>query len=155
MLRLREATSSLADFTQGRFEPVLDDARTVEGGGIDAARIERVILHSGKIHYDLTDELSKHPDKRIALVRLEQYFPAPVDAIKRVLARYPNAEPVWVQEEPENQGAWPYVVMEFARNFGAHPIRVVSRPAAASPAAGSAKRHAHQQAELIQRALTF
>ncbi len=154
MLRLREATSSLAELTRGRFETVMDDARIVKDPG-EAAKIERVILHSGKIHYDLADECRKHPNERVALVRLEQYYPAPIDAIRRIIERYPKAEFVWVQEEPENQGAWPFILVEFNKHFASHAIRAVSRPAAASPAAGSAKRHAHEQTKLIQRALAF
>jgi 2-oxoglutarate dehydrogenase E1 component len=147
MLRLRGATSDVPDLTGGTFEPVIDDTRIT-----DNAAVGRVLLHSGKIYYDLLNELQKNPDDSIALIRLEQYYPAPVGELKSVLGRYPNAEVVWVQDEPENQGAWPFVAVEVAPHLG-RGVRVVSRPAAASPAAGSAKRHASEQADLIERAL--
>ncbi len=147
MLRLRGATSDVPDLTTGTFEPVVDDVRIT-----DKASVTRVLLHSGKIHYDLLNELQKKPDDTIALVRLEQYYPAPLDELKSVLGQYPNAEVVWVQDEPENQGAWPFVAVEVAPHLKRF-VRVISRPAAASPAAGSAKRHAVEQAELIERAI--
>ncbi|MES1170503.1 MAG: hypothetical protein ABUL47_07440, partial [Leifsonia sp.] len=78
------------------------------------------------------------------------------DAERRpMLDRYPNAELVWVQDEPENQGAWPFIDVELVKHLGGRTIRVVSRPASASPATGSSKRSAAQQTELIERALTL
>ncbi|WP_421668939.1 multifunctional oxoglutarate decarboxylase/oxoglutarate dehydrogenase thiamine pyrophosphate-binding subunit/dihydrolipoyllysine-residue succinyltransferase subunit [Rathayibacter rathayi] len=148
MLRLRGASSPVEDFTSGRFEPVIDDARIQ-----DASAVQRVLLHAGKVHYDLKAELEKKPDDAIALVRVEQYYPAPIDELRGIAERYPDAEFVWVQDEPENQGAWPFIALEVAPKLG-RAIRVVSRPAAASPAAGSAKRHASEQADLLSRALT-
>ncbi|WP_150308367.1 multifunctional oxoglutarate decarboxylase/oxoglutarate dehydrogenase thiamine pyrophosphate-binding subunit/dihydrolipoyllysine-residue succinyltransferase subunit [Planctomonas psychrotolerans] len=148
MLRLRGATSSVADFTSGKFEPVLDDTRVPDKGAV-----RRVLLHAGKVHYDLLGELEKRQDTSIALVRMEQFYPLPVADLQAVVAEYPNAELVWVQEEPENQGAWPFMAVEAARHLNGRDIRVVSRAAAASPAAGSAKRHAREQEELINRAL--
>jgi 2-oxoglutarate dehydrogenase E1 component len=148
MLRLRGATSALEDFTSGRFEPVLDDPR-----GVDASAVTRVLLHAGKIHWDLRAELEKNPDDSIALVRLEQYYPFPSEDLRGVLARYPNAEIVWVQDEPENQGAWPFISHEFAKGTG-RDIAAITRAASASPATGSAKRHAAEQNDLTRRALT-
>jgi 2-oxoglutarate decarboxylase len=151
MLRLRGATSSVEDLTQGKFEPVIDDTRIA-----DKAAVKRVLLMSGKIYYDLLNELQKTPNDDIALVRLEQYYPLPAAELNAVLENYPNAELVWVQDEPQNQGAWPFVCLELASRLPAgRTIRVTSRAAAASPAAGSAKRHAQEQAELLQRALTL
>jgi len=154
MLRLRGATSEVADFTHGKFEPVLDDARHA---GADTAGVRRVLLHSGKIHYDLLAELEKRQDVagQVALVRLEQYYPLPDAELRPILDRYPNAELVWVQDEPENQGAWPFIDVELVKHLGGRTIGVVSRPASASPATGSSKRSAAQQTELIERALTL
>ena len=149
MLRLRGATSSVEDLTSGRFEPVIDDARIT-----DRDAVTKVLLHSGKIHYDLASELQKNPNDAIALVRVEQFYPLPLKEINRVIAGYPNAELVWVQDEPQNQGAWPFICTELASRLDGRTITVASRPAAASPAAGSAKRHAVEQAELITRALS-
>ena len=149
MLRLRGATSQVEDFTQGRFEPVLDDDR-----GVDRNAVKRVLVHAGKIHWDLRSELDKNPNPEIALVRLEQFYPTPIDALREITDSYPNAELVWVQDEPENQGAWPFLALEFAkvRDRG---FRVVSRPAAASPATGSSKVHATEQVNLLKAALTL
>ena len=150
MLRLRGATSSVEDFTEGRFEPVLDDDRSIDKGAV-----RRVLLHSGKIHWDLTAELEKNPNPEIALVRLEQFYPAPIDELNGVLDEYPNAELVWVQDEPENQGAWPFIALEVAQQLQGRAIRRVSRPAAASTATGSPKVHAIEQASIMEQALTL
>ncbi len=153
MLRLRGATSEVADFTNGRFEPVLDDPRFAKAGG-DAGAVRRVLVHAGKLHYDLLAELEKRDDAAtIALVTLEQYHPLPAAELTAVFSRYPNAEIVWVQEEPENQGAWPFINVELPKQLG-RTIGVVSRAASASPAAGSTKRSAAEQTELINRALS-
>ncbi|WP_282595182.1 multifunctional oxoglutarate decarboxylase/oxoglutarate dehydrogenase thiamine pyrophosphate-binding subunit/dihydrolipoyllysine-residue succinyltransferase subunit [Naasia sp. SYSU D00057] len=149
MLRLRGATSDVAAFTSGRFEPVIDDARIT-----DKAAVKRVVLHAGKLHYDLVGELAKRDDPNsVALVRLEQYYPVPERELGEIIASYPNAELVWAQDEPENQGAWPLVCLVATKKLQDRSISVVARPAAASPAAGSAKRHAVEQADLVRRAL--
>ncbi|WP_417508358.1 multifunctional oxoglutarate decarboxylase/oxoglutarate dehydrogenase thiamine pyrophosphate-binding subunit/dihydrolipoyllysine-residue succinyltransferase subunit [Microbacterium sp.] len=149
MLRLRGATSSVEDFTQGRFEPVIDDNRE-----LTRASVKRVLLHSGKIHWDLRNELDKNPNPEIALVRLEQLYPTPLDALRKITDSYPDAELVWVQDEPENQGAWPFLALEFAK-VRERGFRVISRTASASPATGSSKVHAIEQADLIKRSLTL
>jgi 2-oxoglutarate dehydrogenase E1 component len=149
MLRLRGATSNVADFTQGRFEPVIDDARIQ-----DPSTVKRVLLHSGKIHYDLLNEVEKRADAgAFALVRLEQYYPLPTAELTQVLSRYPEAELMWVQEEPENQGAWPFLAVELVPQLGGRTLRVSSRAASASPATGSSKRSAAEQTTLIANAL--
>ena len=150
MLRLRGATSDVGDFTNGKFEPVLDDAAVT-----DKSAITRVLLHAGKIHYDLLAEVDKRDQKNVALVRLEQYYPLPLPQLDVVLAQYPNAELVWVQEEPENMGAWPFICLELAKHLKGRTISVASRPASASPATGSAKRSAQELVELIDHALTI
>ncbi|MDQ1114172.1 2-oxoglutarate decarboxylase [Microbacterium testaceum] len=147
MLRLRGATSPVEDFLEGRFEPVLDDDRGLDGGAV-----KRVLLHAGKIHWDLRAELDKNPNPEIALVRLEQYYPAPIEELTRALDQYPNAELVWVQDEPENQGAWPFIALEVDDKLG-RPIRVISRAAAASTATGSPKVHANEHAAIMKAAL--
>lgn len=149
MLRLRGASSEVADFTSGTFEPVIDDVRIT-----DKSAVKRVLFMAGKIYYDLRSELEKNPNDKIALVRMEQYYPLPAAELKSVVEQYPNAELYWVQDEPENQGAWPFFCLETAK-LGHRPVGVVSRPASASPAAGSAKRHAAEQAELLRTALTL
>jgi len=150
MLRLRGATSAVEDLVNGRFEPVLDDDR-----GLDKSAVKRVLLHSGKIHWDLRAELDKNPNPEIALVRLEQFYPAPVDELNAVIDSYPGAELVWVQDEPENQGAWPFIALEVVKHLHGRTIRLVSRAAAASPATGSPKVHAAESAEILRAALTL
>jgi 2-oxoglutarate dehydrogenase E1 component len=149
MLRLRVAASPVDAFTSGRFEPVIDDDQVA-----DKAAVKRVLLMSGKIYYDLRAELDKNPNPEIALVRVEQYYPLPVTELKAAVDSYPNAELVWVQDEPENQGAWPFMILETSK-LGSRPLNVVSRDASASPAVGSAKRHANEQTALLKRALTL
>ncbi|MDA4894309.1 multifunctional oxoglutarate decarboxylase/oxoglutarate dehydrogenase thiamine pyrophosphate-binding subunit/dihydrolipoyllysine-residue succinyltransferase subunit [Streptomyces sp. MS2A] len=150
MLRLRGATSPVEDFLQGRFEPVIDDDRE-----LDRSAVKRVILHSGKVHWDLRAELEKNPNPEIALVRVEQLYPVPLAAVKSVVDTYPNAEIVWVQEEPENQGAWPFLALHFLRAEGPRSVRGITRPASAAPSTGSSKVHEAEQADLLKRALTL
>ena len=150
MLRLRSATSRIEDFTTGRFQPVIDDDRT-----IDKNAVKRVLLHAGKIHWDLKAELDKKPNPEIALVRLEQYYPAPIDELNAIIDSYPNAQLVWVQEEPENQGAWPFIALEVVKHLHGRTISRVSRASAASTATGSPKVHAIEQSALLEQALTL
>ncbi|WP_394289337.1 multifunctional oxoglutarate decarboxylase/oxoglutarate dehydrogenase thiamine pyrophosphate-binding subunit/dihydrolipoyllysine-residue succinyltransferase subunit [Microbacterium sp.] len=150
MLRLRSATSPVEDFLEGKFEPVIDDRRS-----LDRDAVTRVLLHSGKIHWDLVAELEKNPNERVALVRMEQYYPAPVDELNAVLDSYPNAELYWVQEEPENQGAWPFIALEVVKHLHGRTIKRISRAAAASTATGSPKVHAREQAAIVEQALHF
>src|SRR5690554_582438 len=128
MLRLRGATSAISEFTSGRFEPVIDDASIT-----DKSAVKRIVLHAGKLHYDLVAEREKRGvNDSVALVRVEQMYLLPLRELVSVLGRYPDAELAWVQEEPENQGAWPFIALEFMR-VGKRPISVVARAASASP----------------------
>ena len=150
MLRLKAASSSVSEFTSGTFQPVLDDTQ-----GLDKASVKRVILCSGKIYWDLMAELEKRGEKSIAVVRIEQLYPTPVDEIKQTYASYPNAELYWVQDEPANQGPWTYIGLFLPKYMNGQVATLVSRPASASPATGSAKRHAVEQADVIARALAL
>ncbi|MFT4214789.1 MAG: multifunctional oxoglutarate decarboxylase/oxoglutarate dehydrogenase thiamine pyrophosphate-binding subunit/dihydrolipoyllysine-residue succinyltransferase subunit [Microbacterium sp.] len=150
MLRLRSATSPVEAFTSGRFEPVLDDDRALQ-----KSAVKRVLLHAGKIHWDLKAELEKKPNPEIALVRIEQYYPAPISELNAVIDGYPDAELLWVQDEPENQGAWPFIALEVAGHLNGRTIRRISRAAAASTATGSPKVHALEQAAILEKALTL
>jgi 2-oxoglutarate dehydrogenase E1 component len=142
MLRLRGATSNVSDFTSGKFQPVLDDPKVTNPAGIT-----KVLLVAGKIYYDLQSEIEKKGITNIALVRLEQFYPFPAAELRAITSRYPGAQFVWVQDEPENQGAWPFVMME-GPQAGLPPMTVVSRPRSASPATGSSKR-SQAEAQLI------
>jgi 2-oxoglutarate dehydrogenase E1 component len=148
MLRLKAASSSVEDFTQGSFQPVIDDQQ-----GLDKSAVRRVILCSGKVYWDLLAEIERRGEKTIAVIRVEQLYPTPVDEIKTAYASYPNAELYWVQDEPANQGPWTYVGLFLPRYMNGQVATLVSRPASASPATGSAKRHAVEQADLVSRAL--
>ncbi len=145
MLRLKAASSSVEDFTQGSFRPVINDEQ-----GLNPANVKRVIFCSGKIYWDLLAESQKRGTQDTAIVRIEQLYPTPVEEMKQAIAMYPGAELVWVQDEPANQGPWTYMGL-FMPKYGIN-FRNISRPASASPASGSAKRHATEQADLVQRA---
>lgn len=144
LLRLKAAASSVEDFTTGTFEPVIGDP------AVEASQVDRVLLCTGRVYYDLLAERAKREDKRTALIRLEQLYPFPEAEIRAQLAAYPNAEVVWVQDEPENQGAWSYLHLAMPEDLPR--VRVASRPASASTAAGTAKLHQAQQKDLLERA---
>jgi 2-oxoglutarate dehydrogenase E1 component len=147
MLRLKAASSAVEDFTSGTFRPVIDDEQ-----GLNKNAVTRVLFCSGKIYWDLLAESEKRGDGKTAIVRVEQLYPTPVDEIKAAYASYPNAKLVWVQDEPANQGPWTYIGLFLPKYMGGEVAQLVSRPASASPASGSAKRHAAEQADLIARA---
>ncbi len=150
MLRLKAASSSVEEFTNGTFQPVISDQQ-----GLDNNAVKRVLFCSGKVYWDLLAESQKRNDGTTAIVRVEQLYPTPVDEIKAAYAQYPNAELVWVQDEPANQGPWTYIGLFLPRYMDGKVAKLVSRPASASPATGSAKRHAVEQADLIARAFTI
>jgi multifunctional 2-oxoglutarate metabolism enzyme len=147
MLRLRAAQSSVEDLTSGTFEPVIADPSIA-----DASQIDRVLLCSGKVYYDLVAARDKIGDTHTAIVRVEQLAPLPHEEIVAAVAAYPGAELIWTQEEPANQGPWPYVALNLPEHLGGRPLRRVSRPASASTAAGSSKIHALEQQTLIEQA---
>ena len=149
MLRLRSAVSPLEDFTEGRFRPVIDDDRIT-----DRDAVSKVIIHSGKLHYELRAELEKRQDTTTALVRLEQYYPLPMDELNEVLETYPNARLLWAQEEPENQGAWPFVRTHVAPLLHGRTIAHVARPESSAPSVGNLKAHTRQQQDLVERILS-
>ena len=148
MLRLKSAASAPEDFTSGTFEPVLPDR--VE---LDKDKVDRVLLASSKLVYDLEDARREREDDRTAILRMEQLYPVPGAQLAKFTAQYPNAELVWVQNEPENQGAWPFMALNLPEALSQHgedrPLRVIARPASAAPATGSSKVH-----EVEQQALT-
>ena len=145
MLRLKAASSAVEDFTSGGFRPLINDEQN-----LDPAKVTKVLFCSGKIYWDLLAESQKRGTGDTAIVRIEQLYPTPVEEMKAAIAQFPNAELCWVQDEPANQGPWTYMGL-FMPKYGIN-FRNISRPASASPASGSAKRHAAEQADLIQRA---
>ena len=152
MLRLKAASSMPEDFTTGTFRPVLPDRKQ-----LDASAVTRVLLASGKVVYDLEAARDKADDATTAIVRVEQLAPLPAKEIAAELAKYPEADVVWVQDEPRNQGAWPFMALNLPQALAdlgeQRVLKIVSRRASASPATGSSKRHAEQQNELITAAL--
>ncbi|KRO39299.1 MAG: alpha-ketoglutarate decarboxylase [Microbacteriaceae bacterium BACL25 MAG-120322-bin65] len=147
MLRLRGATSGVSDFTSGRFEAVLDDPAITDVSGVT-----KVLFVAGKIYYDLRAEIEKRGLKSIAIVRIEQFYPFPGESLKAIADRYPGAQHVWVQDEPENQGAWPFMMVE-TQGAGLPALSVVSRARSASPATGSSKRSQSEAQLIVDRAL--
>jgi 2-oxoglutarate dehydrogenase E1 component len=149
MLRLKAASSKVQDFTTGSFQLVIDDER-----GLNKQSVKRVLFCSGKVYWDLLAEAEKRGDQQTAIVRVEQLYPTPVDEIKQVYAQYPNAELFWVQDEPANQGPWTYIGLFLPKYMDGQVAKLISRPASASPATGSAKHHAVEQADLVERAFS-
>ena len=123
------------------------------------AKVRRVVLCSGKVYYDLLAERRKREIKDVALLRVEQLYPFPITTVGKELARYPNAEIVWCQEEPANMGAWHFVdrriehALETVGHKSKRPV-YIGRPEAASPATGLHRRHVKEQMDLVDRTLT-
>jgi 2-oxoglutarate dehydrogenase E1 component len=147
MLRLKPAVSPVEDFTTGTFEPVIGDR------SVDASKVDRVVLCSGKIYYDLVARRQKNEDDSTAIVRVEQLAPLPVEQILGELDRFPHAHVVWAQQEPANQGPWPFMALNLPEHLGERRLHRASRPASASPATGSAKRHEQELEALLTQAL--
>ena len=155
LLRHKLAVSPLSAFTgESRFQFVIPEVDTLAAP--DA--VKRVVLCSGKVYYDLLQERREKGVTDVALVRLEQIYPFPAATLARLLSPYKNADLVWCQEEPANNGAWTFVdrrieaVLTELGNKASRPI-FAGREAAASPATGLAKVHAQQQAHLVRDAL--
>jgi 2-oxoglutarate decarboxylase len=156
LLRSRLARSPIEAFTAGSFAEVLDDPAAAHEG-FDRAAVRRVVLCTGKVAYDALgrrDELGEAA-ARVGVVRVEQLYPWPKTNIRDVLDRYPGAnEVVWLQEEPENMGAWNFVHSRLHRLLrDTHTLRHVSRAESASPASGSAALHRLEQDDLLARAI--
>jgi 2-oxoglutarate dehydrogenase E1 component len=151
LLRLPAATSTIEELASGGFQPLIDDAEIQ-----DRDAVTRIVLCSGKVYYDLADARKKSEERSVAVVRLEQFYPFPLQAVRDLLARYPNAkELVWAQEEPQNMGGWTFV-HERLENLlpGCERPKYVGRSASASPATGSYSIHQKEQAQLVNEALT-
>ncbi len=150
LLRSPAATSRVADFTGGCFEPVLDDPATCG----QPSEVERVMLCSGKVYYDLFELRRELPAGRVAIVRVEQLYPWPGHRLGQILHRYDHADSVvWVQEEPANMGAWTFVRNRLQDLLApSQKLAYAGRPVAASPAVGSRRLHLEEQARLLETA---
>ncbi|WP_274561963.1 multifunctional oxoglutarate decarboxylase/oxoglutarate dehydrogenase thiamine pyrophosphate-binding subunit/dihydrolipoyllysine-residue succinyltransferase subunit [Streptomyces spiramyceticus] len=153
MLRLKAAASKAEEFTNGGFRPVIGDS------AVEAAAVRKVVFCTGKVYYDLEAERQKRGTTDTAIIRLERLYPLPGTELQEEIAKYPNAEKyLWAQEEPANQGAWPFIALNLIDHLdlavGAdiphgERLRRISRPHGSSPAVGSAKRHQAEQQQLL------
>ncbi|KNE83438.1 MULTISPECIES: multifunctional oxoglutarate decarboxylase/oxoglutarate dehydrogenase thiamine pyrophosphate-binding subunit/dihydrolipoyllysine-residue succinyltransferase subunit [Streptomyces] len=153
MLRLKAAASKAEEFTTGGFRPVIGDDT------VDAAAVRKVVFCSGKVYYDLLAEREKRGAHDTALVRLERLYPLPGKELQAEISRYTGTEKyIWAQEEPANQGAWPFIALNLIDHLDlsvgaglppAERLRRISRPHSSSPAVGSAKRHQAEQQQLV------
>ena len=157
LLRHKLAVSKAEDFTgQTSFHRFLwDDARDRLNKAKDT---RRVVMCSGKVYYDLFEEREKRGLKDVTILRLEQFYPFPQQELAEELSQYKNAEFIWCQEEPKNQGGWSFVepLLEEALVSGGikgKRFKYAGRPAAAAPATGYLKRHQVEQAKLVGEAL--
>ena len=140
LLRHPKCVSSITDLADGKFEGIIDDT-------IAPKSVDRLVLCSGKIYYELLDRREKEAAENVALVRVEQLFPLDKQGIIELIEKYNAKEVVWVQEEPENMGAWTFILSEL-RTLG---IDVIAREASAATATGSSKTSAAEQNELINK----
>jgi len=149
LLRHKLAVSPVAEFTEGTFEAVLDDALA------DPAAVKRIRITSGKFHYTLREAREARGITDTALVRMEQLYPFPAVELSAVLAAYPQAGDVcWVQEEPSNMGGWRHLRHRLEAVLSPqHRLSLVARRSAASPATGFYATHQQQEAALIEHAL--
>jgi 2-oxoglutarate dehydrogenase E1 component len=147
LLRNKQAVSPIDQLTVSHFHDVIDDPAASE-------RARRVLFCSGKVYYDLAARRAEVSGQRdVAIVRVEQLYPWPVDLLRSTLARYQSArEWVWVQEESQNMGAWTFVAPRLEELLGA-PVKYVGRDASASPATGSKLVHDREQAEIVEAAV--
>jgi 2-oxoglutarate dehydrogenase E1 component len=151
MLRLKAAASALSDFTTGHFQEVIGDD--------SVQNASRVIFCSGKIYHDLVAERTKLGETGTAIVRVELLYPLPVDEMVAEANKHPNANLLWVQDEPANQGPWSHIALRTSEahgghGFGARTLRRISRRATASPATGSHHLHEDEQKALLLEAFT-
>ena len=151
MLRLRAAASAITDFTSGHFQPLISDPKVTNA--------TRLIFCSGKVYHDLVAEREKLGENTTAIVRLELLYPLPAAEMAAEAAKHPNANLLWVQDEPANQGPWPFVALRTAEQFGGEGfggrnLRRVSRRATAAPATGNHHLHEEEQKALLMEAFT-
>ncbi|PPE67670.1 2-oxoglutarate dehydrogenase E1 component [Caldimonas caldifontis] len=150
LLRNKDATSPLSEFTKGEFRTVIGELNAE----IDAAKVKRVIACSGKVYYDLVKKREEKKAGDVAIIRVEQLYPFPHKAFAAELKKYPNAtDVVWCQDEPQNQGAWFFVQHFIHENMlDGQKLGYAGRPASASPAVGYAHLHQEQQKALLDQA---
>jgi 2-oxoglutarate dehydrogenase E1 component len=165
LLRHKRCVSFFTDMLPSNsFHRVLRDQAEVVPGATSIElvaddKIKRVILCTGKVYFDLMEEREKRGENRIQILRLEQLYPFPENVLAQELNRFPRAELVWCQEEPQNQGAWNFVRHRIedtvARLGGKACLRYAGRPEYASTAAGLMKQHQAELAAFLNDALSL
>ncbi len=150
LLRSKLAVSNLDEFTQGGFQEIIDETEN-----IDRSRVRRVIMCSGKIYFELLAERTRQNIGDVAILRLEQIYPFAAERLTEISKGYPKGvEMAWVQEEPRNNGVYPFIGPKLHYNWpGMQRVAYIGRKPSASPAAGSYERHVREQADIISRAL--
>lgn len=146
MLRHPLAVSPVEDFTKGTFREVIGDAYA----DADIKAVKKVLLCSGKLYYELYEKQQAEQRRDIAIIRVEQLHPFPTKQVHELINKYKSPKVAWVQEEPENMGAWSYVL----RQYTYVKLEVVSRKPSASPATGYNKVHGKEQEEILKKAFT-
>lgn len=153
MLRLKVAVSPVEDFISGGMQTVIGETDPEVLAAAAANKVDRVLLCSGRIYWDLLAHRQHAEDKHTAIVRLEQLYPLDEPALLEALAPFAGAELVWVQDEPRNQGAWPWLALHLPASITAGRLpRVVARPEAAAPAVGTSAAHVAQQKLILNEA---
>ena len=141
LLRHPKVASPIAEFEKGNFQEVIGDDYVTN------KNVKKVLLCTGKVYFDLQEEQQKKKIKDIAVVRLEQLYPFPKKQLEAILKKYNNPKIVWVHEEPENMGAWGFML-----RVSGLDLTLISRKASASPATGYSKVHKEEQAEIVKKA---
>ena len=141
LLRHPGVSSPVEEFTSGKFREVIGDTYVAQ------KQVKKILVCSGKVYFDLLEEQQKQKAKDTAIIRLEQLHPFPHQFFEKELKKYSGARLIWVQEEPENMGAWSYL-----QRYKQYPFEVVSRRLASSPAIGFARVHKEEQANLVKKA---
>jgi 2-oxoglutarate dehydrogenase E1 component len=149
LLRNKDATSPVSEFTKGSFQTVMGETKDIK-----AEKVKRVIACSGKVYYDLVKQREAKGADDVAIIRLEQLYPFPHKAFAAEIKKYPNAtDIVWCQDEPQNQGAWFFIQHNIHENMlDGQKLGYAGRAASASPAVGYSHLHQDQQKALIEAA---
>ncbi len=150
LLRHPRCISAIADFTTGGFREVIDDPSA------NPEKIKRVVICSGKVYYNILEEKEKLQKEDVAIIRLEQLYPLPLNQLQLIFARYSQTKHwEWVQEEPVNMGAWKFINQNlvFEPKSSMPTLHHTARPASGSPATGSSRLHKIQQKLIVEKAL--
>jgi len=146
LLRHPAVVSDLTELSEGEFQAVIDDVAA------DSSKVERMVFTTGKLFFELKSQARERHENRIAFIRVEQLYPFPENDILRIANRYPKAnEYYWVQDEPGNMGAWPFMVL----NFDKLKLRLVARPVSASPAIGLMEQHKKREQKIMDQVFNF